>query len=67
MSTLGGGVPQRAAAAAAAAAAGAQESRLSETFYRFQQREQRRSGETGIGSAITLAPPPCTCLPKQFT
>jgi hypothetical protein len=45
MATVSGGMPQAAAAEAAAAAAGVQESRLAENFYRFQQREQRRTGE----------------------
>lgn len=47
MSTVSGGMPQAAAAVAAAAAAGVQQSRLTENFYRFQQREQRRTGARG--------------------
>jgi hypothetical protein len=51
MATVSGGMPQAAAAVAAAAAAGVQQTRLVEGFYRFQQREQRRTGgwrpETG--------------------
>jgi hypothetical protein len=46
MATISGGMPQAAAAAAAATAAGVQQSRLVENFYRFQQREQRRTGES---------------------
>lgn len=45
MATVSGGMPQAAAAVAAATAAGVQQSRLVENFYRFQQREQRRTGE----------------------
>jgi hypothetical protein len=54
MSTVSGGMPQAAAAAAAAAAAGVQQSRLSENFYRFQQREQRRTGEQGPPCSLVL-------------
>jgi hypothetical protein len=54
MATVSGGMPQAAAAEAAAAAAGVQESRLAENFYRFQQREQRRTGEQVAWQADAL-------------
>lgn len=47
MSTVSGGIAP-AAAAAARAAADAKQAKQAENFYRFQQRDKRRSGKRDI-------------------
>lgn len=58
MATVSGGVASAAAAAARAAAEGKQ-AKSAENFYRFQQRDRRRNGEsrTHVAAAVTQRSP----------
>jgi hypothetical protein len=58
MSTVSGGIAP-AAAAAARAAADAKQAKQAENFYRFQQRDKRRSGECAGSNSS------CICVAQQ--